>query len=61
MLHWSPAPLQSGGAPPVHTPVWHVSPTLQALPSSQAVPSSTDVSVLQLPSKPAGSQEAVLH
>ena len=61
VLHWSPAPEQSGALPPVHEPDWQVSPTLHASPSSQLVPSITGVSVSQLPSDPAVLHEAVLH
>jgi hypothetical protein len=38
-LSWhSSAPPQTTGAPPVHVPLWHVSPVVQALPSLQPVP-----------------------
>jgi hypothetical protein len=35
--HWSAA-TQTTGLPPVHTPAWHVSTSVQAFPSLQAVP-----------------------
>jgi hypothetical protein len=34
---------QSSGVPPLHTPAWHVSTPLQALPSEHEVPFATGV------------------
>jgi len=38
LLHWSVNAEQFRVAPPVHTPPWHASPTLQKRPSSHALP-----------------------
>jgi hypothetical protein len=40
-VHALPSP-QLFGAPPVHTPAWHVSPVVHAFPSLHAVPFAAD-------------------
>jgi len=46
---------------PEQEPVWQVSVAVQNKPSLQTVPFVTGVNVLQLPSGPKASHEAVLH
>src|SRR5204863_57268 len=38
--HWSSPAQLAGGVPP-HTPAWHTSPTVHALPSLQLLPSAS--------------------